>query len=244
MDQIVFLLRFFSPIFLFCDYLICFSFASFFILSFWKSTPQSHNYFFSLSLFLSFSLSLSLSTPPSPLLIPLSLSFPPSLLPLPFSHSLFPTLPNPSLFSRPLYFLLLSTNTLNLRLFSTSLPSPFSYSLSLTLPQTPFLLLTPPLLSLIPPSLPHPLTLHPSSHLYPQGDTDESSVKCTGCKTSMTVKRETLRVSTLLVIQIIWSKISFLIHTVSSCSFSMLNDVDKKMMFAWPKYLWSTKISY
>lgn len=31
------------------------------------------------------------------------------------------------------------------------------------------------------------------------GDRDESSVKCTNCKSSLTVKRSTLRVSTLLV---------------------------------------------
>jgi len=32
---------------------------------------------------------------------------------------------------------------------------------------------------------------------FRQGDKDESGVKCTNCKVSMTVKRSTLRVSTL-----------------------------------------------
>ena len=32
-----------------------------------------------------------------------------------------------------------------------------------------------------------------------KGDTEESTVKCTKCKTSMTIKRKTLRVSTLMV---------------------------------------------
>lgn len=31
-----------------------------------------------------------------------------------------------------------------------------------------------------------------------KGDQDESSIKCTNCKSAMTVKRQTLRVSTLL----------------------------------------------